>query len=181
MTTQSAPSSAPAAGGAQKLPVDTPERPPLAALRQEMDRLFDDFFTSSPFAMLRRRQLDADPWRRLQSVFDATVPVVDVVERNGEYRITAEMPGLTQADIDIAIAGGVLTVKGEKKQESVEEKQDYIVAERRYGAFQRSFPIPDDADPEATAANMRDGLLTITMPKRADAASRRRKIEVKSG
>jgi HSP20 family protein len=106
---------------------------------------------------------------------------VDVVERNGEYCITAEMPGLTQADIDIAIAGGVLTVKGEKKQESVEEKQDYIVAERRYGAFQRSFPIPDDAEPEAVAANMKDGLLTITMPKRADAASRRRKIEVKSG
>jgi HSP20 family protein len=185
MTTESSASAAPAEGDKAPSSADPPvagsERPPLAMLRQEMDRLFDDFFSTSPFAMLRRRHLDADPWRRLQSVFDATAPVVDVAEREKEYRITAELPGMTEADIDIAVANGMLTIKGNKKQETTEEKQDRVVSERRYGAFQRSFAVPEDADPEGIAANMKDGLLTIVLPKRADAAGRRRKIDVKSG
>jgi len=173
-------SKAPAEASSRPSPVGS-DRPPLAALRQEMDRLFDEFFSTSPFAMLRRRQLDSDPWRRLQSMFDATAPVVDVAERDKEYHVSAELPGLTEADVDIAMANGMLTIKGEKKQETSAEKQDYVVSERRYGAFQRSFPLPEDADPESITARMKDGLLTITVPKRADAASRRRKIEVKPG
>ncbi|WP_027135646.1 Hsp20/alpha crystallin family protein [Geminicoccus roseus] len=153
----------------------------LSGLRQEVDRLFDDFFTTAPFAMLRRHRLDADPWRRLQSMFDAKAPVVDVADREKDYRITAELPGLTEADVDIALANGVLTIKGERRQESTEEHHDYIVAERRYGAFQRSFPIPEDADPEQIDASMKNGLLTITVRKRSDAASRRRRIDVKGG
>lgn len=154
-------------------------RPALTALRQEMDRMFDELFSAAPLTPLRRRQLEADPWRRLQSVFDATTPVVDVMERDKDYRIIAELPGLVEKDLDIALAGNVLTIKGEKKQEAKEATAEYVVSERRYGAFQRSFPLPEDADAEQIDAGLKDGVLTITVPKRADAARQQRKIDVK--
>ena len=109
----------------------------FASLRQEMDRLFDDFFASPAMHGLRRRPIDADPWRRFQAMFDATSPVVDVNERDKEYQVTAELPGIAEGDLDINLANGVLTIKGEKKQEKIEEKENYHVSERRYGAFQR--------------------------------------------
>jgi HSP20 family protein len=171
-------SSAESQAGAREGGTVRPERH-WPALRQEMDRLFDDFFSGTPFAMLRRRQIDADPWRRLQAMFDATSPVVDVAEGETDYRITAELPGMTEADVEITVTNGMLSIKGEKKQEARQEKEDRVISERRYGSFQRSFPIPDDADIDKIDASMRNGLLAVTLPKRPDAPSRRRKVEVK--
>ncbi len=157
-----------------------PTRHPLVALRDEVDRLFDDFFSGIAAPALRRR-LDTDPWRRFQGMFEGTFPNADVVEGETEYRITAELPGMSEKDIEIALAGDVLTLKGEKKERHEEKGANRYVAERRYGSFQRSFTLPDDADPEKIAAEFKNGVLAVTLPKRPGAKAQARKIEVRAG
>lgn len=157
------------------------ERPrhPLMSLREEMDRLFDDFFGGSSLMPFRRR-VDTDPWRRFQGMFEATFPTTDVVEDEKSYRISAELPGLSEKDIEISLAGDVLTLKGEKKEEHEDKSGNRFVAERRYGAFQRSFALPEDADAERVEASFRNGVLSVTLPKRPEARAKARTIEVKS-
>ena len=145
-----------------------------------MDRLFDDFFTGWPMASFRRRRVDTDPWRRFQGMFEATFPTADVVEGEKDYKITAELPGMSEKDLEIALAGDVLTLKGEKKEEHEEKGQNRYVSERRYGSFQRSFALPEDADPEKIEAAFKNGVLTVTLPKRPEAQAKQRKIEVKA-
>jgi HSP20 family protein len=154
------------------------EHHPLLALRDEMDRVFDDFFANFPLMPFRRR-MDADPWRRFQGLFEATFPAVDVAESDKDYRITAELPGMEEKDIDISMLSGVLTLKGEKQEVKKEGKEDQYVSERRYGAFQRSFRLPEDADPDKIDAAFKNGVLTITLPKAPEAQTQRRKISVK--
>jgi HSP20 family protein len=113
-------------------------------------------------------------------MFDATFPVADVVEGERDYRVTAELPGLSEKDIEISLAGDTLTVKGEKKEEREEKAESRYVSERRFGSFQRSFQLPEDADPEKIEAGFKNGVLTITLPKRPGAQVKRRKIEVKA-
>lgn len=152
----------------------------LMGLREEMDRLFDDFFTSFPFGGARRRRLAADPWRRVQGVFEATFPAVDVSEDEGSYRITAELPGMEEKDIELAVVRDVLTLKGEKKEQRETREENAIVSERRYGSFQRSFPLPEDADVSGIEASFKNGVLTVTLPRKAEAQASRRKIDIKT-
>jgi HSP20 family protein len=90
-----------------KAPVPVGQMPwhPLATLRDEMDRLFDDFFTGWPMTPFRRWRLETDPWRRFQGMFEATFPTADVVEGEKDYNITAELPGMSEKDIEIALTG----------------------------------------------------------------------------
>ena len=124
--------------------------------------------------------MDVEPFRRLQSALALTMPAVDVVERAREYKITAELPGMDRKDIDLTVSDDVLTIKGEKR--SVEKKQSKSVhlSERRYGAFERSFRMPDGASSEGIDASFRQGVLTITLPKTNDPRSRERKIAVRA-
>jgi HSP20 family protein len=154
-------------------------RHPLLALRDEMDRLFDDFFAGPALTPFRRGE--AEPWRRFSRMFESGFPAVDVAENEREYRITVELPGLDEKDIEIALAGDTLAVRGEKKQEREEKKESYVLSERRYGSFERSFPLPEDAEPEGIEARFRNGVLTLTLPKRPEAQAKRRTIEVKTG
>ena len=158
-----------------------PSRHPLLTLRDEVDRLFDDFFAGFAAPMFRRRRLDADPWRRFQGMFEGTFPNADVVEGEKDYRITAELPGMAEQDVEIALLGDVLTLKGEKKAEHAEKDRNRYVSERRFGSFQRSFALPDDADPEKIVAEFKNGVLAVTVPKRPGAKPQERRIEVKVG
>lgn len=174
---------APAKTGAEgglPAPRGTAERHPLLSLRDEMDRVFDDLFASFPLVPFGGRRLAADPWRRFQGMFEATFPTVDVAEHDSDYRITAEVPGMKEKDIDLSLAGGVLTIRGEKKQEKEEKKEDFYVSERRYGSFQRSFRLPEDVDADKVEASFKSGILTITLPKSAEAEARRKKIAIKA-
>lgn len=148
---------------------------PLVSLREEIDRLFDDFgsgFWRRP--LMRRVGLGSEPlaWR--------LSPLCEVVESNGEYRIAAEVPGLSPADVEITLRDSVLTIHGEKSEEKREEKGDYLLNERRYGAFHRTIPLPAGADADKIAAEMSNGVLTTTLPKTAAAKAAERKIEVKA-
>jgi HSP20 family protein len=172
-----------------KLPVKTEEKAgrasapdiwrPFEGLRQEVDRLFEDFgrgFWRAPF---RRSLFDLDPaWRR-ETTWAAS-PAVDIAEKDKEYEITAELPGLDESNIEVKVAGDMLTIKGEKQAEKEEKQKDYYLAERSYGAFERSFRMPDGVDAEKIAAEFKKGVLTVTLPKTAEAQKQEKKIAVKA-
>lgn len=162
----------------------TAERPaapdvwrPFETLRREMNRLFDEFDGSwTPF---KRWGLNLEPFTRREAAWSAA-PVVDIVEREKEYEITAELPGLDANDVEVKVSNGALTIKGEKKEEREEKKKDFYLSERRYGAFQRSFTLPDGIDADKIEATLKKGVLTVVLPKTAEAQKREKKIAVKA-
>ena len=174
------------AEAATKLPVKTEEaerptvlrkRYPFESLRREMDRLFDEFDWRSPF---RRSVFDIEPlWRRELS-WTAT-PAVDIVEKDKAYEVSAELPGMDENNIEVKVANGMLTIKGEKKEEKEEKRKDYYHSERRYGSFERRFLVPDGVDTSKIEASFKKGVLTVMLPKTAEAQAAEKKIAVKSG
>ncbi len=170
-----------------KIPAKTEEKPaeraavpaawrPFESLRHEVDRLFEDFdrgFWRFP----SRSPFDIEPfWRR-----GVTAPVVDIVEREKDYQVAAELPGIEEKDVEVKVTDDVMTIKGEKKEEKEEKKKDYYLSERRYGAFQRSFSLPDGVDADKIEASFKKGVLTVTLPKKPEAIKPERKVEVKAG
>jgi HSP20 family protein len=109
-------------------------------------------------------------------------PVVEIVENDKEYVLTAELPGLKKDNVEVQYQDGVLTIRGEKKEERKEGNGDsrYLLWERSYGAFQRSFTLPSDVDANKIEAAFSDGVLTVRMPKTAEARTKGRKIEIKA-
>src|SRR5262249_14714840 len=96
-------------------------------------------------------------------------PAVDIVEKEKAYEITAELPGMDESNIDVKFSDGTLTIKGEKRGEREEKKKDFYLSERRYGSFQRSFGVPDGVDADKIEASFKNGVLTVTLPKTAQA------------
>jgi HSP20 family protein len=151
---------------------------PFESLRREIDRLFDDFESGwwrSPF---RRALFDVEPLFR-GDVKRGKVPAVDIVDTATNYEITAELPGLDEKDIEVKFFDGTLTIRAEKKEEKEEKKKDYHISERHYGSFQRSFTVPNGVDLEKIGATFKNGILTVTLPKTAQAQKEVKKIEVK--
>jgi len=103
-------------------------------------------------------------------------PSVDVKETDTDYQLIADIPGVDPKDIEVNAENGVLTIKGERKTETTDEKTDYKRVERSYGAFYRRFSLPDTADAEHISAKSEHGVLAITIPKQAKVQAR--KIEV---
>jgi HSP20 family protein len=124
------------------------------------DRFFDNFY---PLSTLKEK----DEW----------LPAFDISENEKEYIIISELPGMEVKDIDVTLSKGILTVKGEKKQEHEYKGEDYHRIERRYGSFHRSFNIPEKIKTDSVDANYKDGILRLTLPKTEE--SETKKIEVK--
>ena len=147
------------------------------SLRQEMDRLFDRF---SGLALPGfRRLFDGEPAWTSQSSFSFPVPAVDVSEGEKDYTVTAELPGLEEKDIDVTVTDHLLTIKGEKSYEKEEKNKDHHLSERAYGSFQRSFTMPEGVDAAKITATLTKGVLTVSLPKTAEAQKPAKKIEVK--
>jgi HSP20 family protein len=178
------------AEAATKLPVKTgsnkiEDRPsalqawhPFESLHREIDRLFDDVgrdFWRSPF---RRSSFAAEPFWRGASLM--AEPAVDVVEKDNAFEIAADLPGLDEKNVEVHVANGVLTIRGEKKEEKEEKKKDYYLHERQFGSFERSFGIPDEVDVNRIEAAFKKGVLTVTLPKKPEAQKPAKKIEVKA-
>jgi len=145
------------------------------SFRSEMDRLFDRFGFPS-----LRRVFDIEPAWRSASSFSFSVPAIDMSEDEKAYKISAELPGIDAKDIDVSVSGDMLVLKGEKRQEKEEKDKNYHFSERAYGSFQRAFDLPASVDRDKVAADFSKGVLTITLPKTADAQKPQKKIEVKS-
>ena len=135
------------------------ERNPFLSLRQDIDRLFDDVFRGSMPSLGLGRSMMA--W-----------PSVEVGETDNEVRITAEVPGLTDKDIELLVEDGVLTLRGEKKSETEDKDRGY--SERFYGRFERRIALPTGVDHKAAKADFNEGVLTITLPKTEEAERGRR-------
>ena len=93
-------------------------------------------------------------------------PTVDIKEDTQQFVLHADIPGVKPEDIDVSMEDGVITIKGEKKNEATTEKEGYKRVERSYGTFYRRFSLPDTADSEAISAKSKDGVLEIIIPKR---------------
>ena len=144
-----------------------------------MDRLFDRFSSGWGMPSLRR-MFDVEPAFRYESTFSVPSPAVDISEDAAGYKMTAELPGMTEKEIEVVLSDGTLTLKGEKRQEKEQKEKNFYLSERAYGSFQRSFTLPDGVDREKIAADFAKGVLTITMPKTAKAKEAEKKIEVKA-
>lgn len=114
----------------------------------------------------------------------ATAPAVDVVEKDNAYEITADLPGMDEKNVEVQVANGNLTIKGEKKEEKEEKLPEknggprYHLWERTYGAFRRTFILPKTVDVTKIVAEMKNGVLKIEMPKTEIARAKGHKIEI---
>lgn len=123
-----------------------------------------------------------EPLRHLgQRVADWLSPASDASADDQSYRITMELPGVSEDEIDISVHDGVVTVKGEKTHTREETGDTWFFSERQYGAFSRTFRLPADADGDKIAADLKDGVLTLSVPKRTAATSPARKIAINRG
>jgi HSP20 family protein len=149
---------------------------PFERFRREMERLFNDFAGG----LWRGSLFDPTPLRRAQAAF-RTMPAVDVAETDKAYEITAELPGLEEKNIEVKLANGVLSIKGERQEEKEQKEKDYYRRERSFGSFERSFQVPDGVDEDKIEANFKNGVLSVTLPKSAEAQKQAKKIDVKAG
>jgi HSP20 family protein len=146
---------------------DKQELSSLAEFRREMDQWFDSFFS--------------DPWSSTQSAFgamNAWSPAVDIRETENEVTVKAEVPGIDPKDLDITVAGNVLMLSGEKREETEKKVKDVYHTERRFGSFRRMVQLPSDVDPQNVAAHYENGVVTIGLKKRPDAVPKRIPVKV---
>jgi HSP20 family protein len=139
---------------------------PLLGLQQQMNRMFDDLFGGSaprPFALEEGQEFS---------------PRVDVAETGKVIRVSAELPGLEESDIEVKLSRDELTISGEKRQEKDEKGHNYVRVERSYGFFRRSVPLSCEVDASKVDAAFRNGVLTVTLPKTAKGQDRK-KIAIK--
>ena len=151
---------------------------PWWSLRNEIDRMFDSFWFA-PTAV--RRMFNLEPGRWEETPFGLTAPAIDVTEEEDCYKIDAELPGMSENNIDITISGDNLILKGEKREEHEEKSKNRYLSERRYGTFERHFTLPDGVDRDNITAGFSKGVLSVVLPKTKEAQQQQKKIEVKAG
>jgi HSP20 family protein len=144
---------------------------PFQAFRGEMDRLFDDFLGGLPTLSNLRQSLPAT---------QGLTPALDVKETENELVVKADLPGIDEKDVQLTIQDGVLSMRGEKKSERKDERENYHLVERSYGSFQRSIRLPETVDEDKAVARFDKGVLTVTLPKRPEMVKAQKKIEIKS-
>jgi HSP20 family protein len=138
----------------------------LTDFERRMDNLFDEVFGGSLVSYVMPET---------RGVFS---PRTDIKESDKYFRISAEMPGIDQKDVDVSLHNGLLTISGEKKVEKEEKETDYHHVERSYGCFSRSISVPDDVDVDKIEAMYKNGVLTVTLPKTEKAMKLSKKIKV---
>jgi HSP20 family protein len=124
-----------------------------------------------------------DPLRSVSSrVADWFAPASEAAANGAAYRISLELPGVAENEVEVTVHDGVVTVSGEKSSEKEETGETYFFSERTYGSFSRSFRLPPDADAVKVDARLKDGLLTIRVPKRVETAPEgAQKVRIKTG
>lgn len=137
---------------------------PIHSFQKEMNRLFQDFFEVAPFE------------GKDYGVF----PEIDVKETDKDIKVSAELPGLEEKDVEVLLTADSLTIKGEKKEEKEEKGESHYRSERRYGSFSRVIPLASDIEADKAEAKFRKGVLHITIPKTEKAKADVKKIPIKS-
>ncbi|MGD0921067.1 MAG: Hsp20/alpha crystallin family protein [Terriglobia bacterium] len=138
----------------------------LMATERGFDRLFRDAFSS--VLPVREGELPTRAW----------APAVDICENENNIVLKAELPGVDPEDVEVRVEDNTLYLKGERKFEKETKEENYHRIERAYGSFARSFALPNSIDAEKVAAEYKDGLLTLTLPKREETKPKTIKINV---
>lgn len=157
---------------ATKEKTPAPVSRPLGPL-EELDRMVDRFFDRE---WMRPWRWERPLWGRLAAL-EPRLPKVDVIDRDKEVVVRAEIPGIERKDLDVSVTDNTVTIKGQSSRESEEEDGEYYRCEISRGAFARTVALPSDVDADKVQANFNEGILEITLPKIKEA--RRRKVEVK--
>ncbi len=144
---------------------------PFSMLQGEINSIFDSFYQG----------FGLTPWKEQGSMLTAFNPNMNVKETDRELKVTAELPGMDEKDIDVSISDNVLTLKGEKKEEKEEKDSEGHVyrSECSYGSFERSIPLPSDVEADKADASFKNGVLTLSIPRVPEEKSPRKKIEIK--
>lgn len=163
-----------------------------SSLRNELNRLFDRF-GGRGVAPSGRRPTDLwspedlwfgrDPFALLEGAFGGMESFghADLSETEDAYELQVDLPGMKKDDVSVDYSDGVLTISGERKDEREDKRKGYYLSERSYGAYQRSFRVPESVDCDSISAQFNDGVLTITLPKTEEAQKTSRRIDVKEG
>jgi HSP20 family protein len=151
----------------RSVPVKRESGHPFERLRDEMDALFDNFWGDFPLAPF--------DGRRVRSFS----PTVDVSETDREIRVSAELPGMDEKDIDITINRDSLSIRGEKKEENEDKGKNYYHVERTYGSFSRTVPLPVEIESDKAEADFKKGVLTVKIPKSPKAIESKKKVAIK--
>ncbi|HEY1752576.1 MAG TPA: Hsp20/alpha crystallin family protein [Caulobacteraceae bacterium] len=152
---------------------------PLMAMQYDISQWFDDVFRhtfgfrNTPGAAALR------PFGHISAINLFGLPPADMKETETAHVLAIELPGLSREDVDLAIDGDALIVSGHKAEESDDVSATYRMSERRYGRFERAFPLPPDVERGKIEAQFRDGLLKITLPKNPDVARAKARIDIK--
>lgn len=137
---------------------------PMRSLHDEIDLAFGCFGQGMPTAFGEMR-----------------FPALDVTDTGDALRISAELAGVGKDDVEISVIDNLVSIKGEKKAESEKNQEGAYMLERSYGSFSRSVPLPFAPDPDTVAAGFKDGVLTIEVPKPAEARREARRVEISGG
>ncbi len=137
----------------------------LSGLQEQVNRLFESTF----------------PRRTDNSALTTWAPAVDIYETENELVVKADLPDISEKDLDVRVENNMLTIRGERKFEKKVEEENYLRVERAYGAFSRSFSLPNTVNNEAIKADYKNGVLTVTLPKRAELKPKQVKVNITSG
>lgn len=147
---------------------------PRARPRGDLERVFEEFLRRGPLSGL-------GPWRErlgeLRLPFDTAVPKLDVIDRESEVLVRAEVPGFKKDEVEISLTGDLLTLKGQTRHEEKEEKGDYHRCEISQEAFSRTVQLPAEVSESGTKAQLKDGMLEVTLRKVEKAKKRPIKVE----
>ena len=152
-------------------PARQTSRDPVSALQSDINRAFDDFLGMLPPLFSSRPSALLDNANGVQ---------VDVAETDKDVKVTAELPGMAESDIDVRVSDGMLTISGEKKIDRETEENGYVLRERSFGHVERTVPLPEGIDGQAAEATFNNGVLTVTIPKTAQAQSKAKRIPVQT-
>lgn len=133
--------------------VQTGHRDPFFSLQREVNRLFDDMWNSFDLPLSRGGMLQAG-W-----------PQIELQEQNDQFLLTVEVPGMDEKDIDIQFIGQCVVVRGERKEERESDQRDQHYSERYYGRFERRIPLGVEVQADKAKAVLRNGVLSVTLPK----------------
>ncbi|MGJ7458627.1 Hsp20/alpha crystallin family protein [Halomonas sp. RA08-2] len=161
----------------EEVPVSTGKSAPQNESRamspfREIDRLLDTFFDRGSMPSRWEHPL----WQRF-AAFEKGMPRVDVIDRDAEVVVRAEVPGFEREELDVTVTDGAVTIKGDHREESKKEEGEYFHSEISRGSFTRTVALPGEIDADKAAASFKNGVLELTLPKHKKA--NRRKVEVR--
>lgn len=154
---------------------ETALQDPLIQLHREMNQLFDNTLRGFGLPSFSFEV----PWSQFAAP-GLLRPQVNIGGNDKEYEISVEVPGVDEKDVKVEITGTTMTISGEKKQEKEEKDKNYYRMERSYGSFRRVLSLPEDANQDEVKAKFKNGVLTVTISRKALPAPEVKKIEIKS-